>query len=791
VKAARQVRRELDLWKLVWQQIETFVDRVDGARDQDDPNRRKADALLRAAGVVERQRAVELGVPSLSDPVVDRLPARYWDAGTESTKPTSSLPGGGWARDLRRWRIPGNDELELAVGLLGTTGIEDDPPEALDVVVLPGPRDLFRRVEDGALATVRVPSYPGTIVGPGGELPDIEADPDGPDDRSSLFSKQRRFEATMDTTGENEPLSTWSALCARRRSGAGGSDVLHTGFDGRPPPQAGGLAGDALAIVADLRTGTAASVAAARLETLAASARAAAVAGSVDGQVLRDAADVLDDEGSRSESLPAALRAAADHLGTRPARLTELATAADALRANTSSGTARAGLEAAAGRLTASAALPPLLVAPVEAGPLTADLDDATGARVAYPDGTLRTVRTLEAGLAAAWGPWLRWLTIRYGTVLAPLLARFRAPFTAGARALVQGGPTGLACEGLEAGQDASVGADTVVTAQPSSLAATLDDLRPGHVGVVGGDRPTALVLVGLDEMAGQLALGVSPLRVSVSPEGPGRPGVLAAGSAIRCDAPGLSAGELERGESDEGPAADGLVHATVELWSRLRLVFGAATVEGDAGGEIVPDPSAARLEDLALFGQVPAMATVLVIAGAGDEYWDRTGEEPEPRLARTGEVLLLRGWADPEGDLPGATVQAAVEVDRVYRVTGSTLDRMDLSAAARLSTEPMEVDADGVPCMVCGPEEDVAVVLLRRSWMRRTLVRDVTLRRDFAGFDGPSLATERLLPVDVLTRVLGQPESVVVGVPGVDREDEFTAARETLKAWLRFGADA
>lgn len=780
MKSARLVRRELDVWKLVWQQVETFLDRIDGARDQDDPHRRKLEALLRAAGVVERRRALELGEPSLSDPVVDSLPTQYWDSAAEETKPTSSFDYpvrlGAWAKELRRWRIPGADEVELAVGFLATS---DDGNEAVDKVRLPAPQDVFRRRVNGSMEMVRVPSYPGSIV-----LPGI-GDPETAD---SLFPKDARRDATMDQTGEEHVLA-WSALCTMRRSGAGGNDVLHTGFGGQPPPSTGGLAGQALAILDGLRTGTPPQIAAVDLNRLAAAARAAAGAKQADAQVLRDAGEVLDKEGFRQQGLPDELRAGAEYVAASPDDLRELAAAADALRVDVSSSARRERLRQAARAVAPPVTLPPLFRSRVEAGPLRADLDDAAGARIAYPDGTLRVVRALEWAFAATWGPWLRWLSFRNGSVLEPLMARFRRPFTTSVRALVQGGSTGLACEGLTVGQNATVGADTVITAQPASLRATLDDLRPGQVGVAFGDRPAALVLLGLGRVGEQLSLGVSPLRVSTA-QGPGTPGVLAAGEPVLSHSPGLSAGELRRGESDDGPASDGLVQETVGLWSRLCLVFGAVTVEQELGGAALPDPSPAPLEDLALFGQVPALATFLVIAGAPEAYWDRTEDEPEPRVARPGEILLLRGWAKPEGDQEGATVQAAMEVERVFRTTGSMLDRMDLGSAARLSTTPLDLDAVGVPKLVCGPEEDVIVVLLRRSWMRRTLVTDITLRRDFAGFDSPSLATERLLPVEVLTHVLGRPESEVVGVPGVDREFEFTAALETLKGWLRFASD-
>ena len=398
-------------------------------------------------------------------------------------------------------------------------------------------------------------------------------------------------------------------------------------------------------------------------------------------------------------------------------------------------------------------------------------------------------LRALESAFVASWRPWLRWFTVRHATVLGPLLHRFRRPFVDSVRGLVLGGPTGFPCEGLGVGPDVAVGTDTVVTEQPATLRAALATMRPGEVGVVAGDRSAAVVALGLGKRGDQLALLVSPLRVSTSSEGAGSPGVLTGGQEILCDAPGLSADELRRGESDAGPGADGLVHETLSLWSRLRLVFGSAAIDAEAGAGLVPEPTSTPLELLPLHGEVPTLGSVLLISGLGEEWWDRTEGDAVSRLARPGEVLLLRGFAEAQGEEPAGVVQAAVEVDRVFRTTGSMLERMNVEGAGRLSTEPFDVAASGAPCVPCGPEDDVAVVLLSRSWMRRTLVSDITLRRDFIGFDAPSLAAEELLPAQVVAQVLA-PAAPPIGPAGVDRAGEFQAAVDTMKGWLRFTGD-
>ena len=79
-------------------------------------------------------------------------------------------------------------------------------------------------------------------------------------------------------------------------------------------------------------------------------------------------------------------------------------------------------------------------------------------------------------------------------------------------------------------------------------------------------------------------------------------------------------------------------------------------------------------------------------------------------------------------------------------------------------------------------------MLLLRRSWLDRPLVGEVSLRRDFAGFDLPSLATGTLLPLDLVASVTGAPAP---GPAGVDREREFAAAVAALAEWTRYAQEA
>ena len=186
-------------------------------------------------------------------------------------------------------------------------------------------------------------------------------------------------------------------------------------------------------------------------------------------------------------------------------------------------------------------------------------------------------------------------------------------------------------------------------------------------------------------------------------------------GADIRATSTGLSAAELRTGESAEGQAANGVVAEILALWSQSCAVFGRASVE-DASAA-VPDPAGGPLELVTWYGAVPARATTLVLTDLPAAMWDRSDPaDPVPRLVRPGEVVLLRGKTQPEDGGPATVVQGVVEVDTVARTTGSMLDAMDLSAAGRLSTTPMEEVEEGKPAFRCGPEDDVAIVTLRRN---------------------------------------------------------------------------
>ncbi|BBX36198.1 hypothetical protein MMAG44476_03962 [Mycolicibacterium mageritense DSM 44476 = CIP 104973] len=780
MKYARRLRQEVDLWSAMWQQVETFVDRISGAADSDATARRQVQALLTVAAVIERARQ-PTETRSLGAPVVAGLPTAKVDRSG-----TSEPVADPWSPADRTARLPGLDDLELAAGPVSTVNVANEPIDGdLTMVRLMAARAVPVRVDPraGVVTLGAMPSYSpqsgtaaATIVGPTDRLVDIQG-ADG--ELAGLFSVTRRVLATMGTEPDTEHVRSWGELAAARRAAV--TDATKISLD---PPSAAGraalLAAQATALVESLRAATipaaaAAGALAALIATRAAQGNLGAGA-DADADALADAAEILDDEGTDDAALPDDVNALAAALRGTPAAQQALVAAITALAAAPTSTARQDAVLTRARALGLTASASRLLSVPVEAGPLRAELDKAVAGRLQYPDGSLRMLRTMEAAFAWTWPQRVRWFTTRRDLVLAPLLARFRAPFHTSLRALIDGGDTGLLALGLTVGPTVAVSATQVVTGEPDSLLPTVDDIEPGQVGVIGGDRAAAVTILGVGAAHGRVTLDVVPVRVSVA-AGAGLAGLIPGGSDIEASAAGLTPDELRTGESAQGPAADGLVAETLALWSRLCAVFGRATVEAESAP--VPDPAGGPLQHVPWLGTVPARATTLVLTDLPAAMWDRTDpEDPVPRAVRAGETLLLRGTAQPEGGGPATVVQGVVEVDTVVRTTGSMLDAMDLAAAGRLST--VAPSGDDTPPFRCGPEADVAVVTLRRNTVDVALTGPVTLRRDFTGFDAMSLATGRMLPPELF----GAAPS---GPAGVDRSREFSYANEVFTDWLRY----
>lgn len=815
MKHARRFRQQLDDWQQLWQQVEAMLDRLETARDEDDVPRRKTEALLAAAGVVERRRlAAGVTVVPLGDPVVDRLPTSGWDPETGA----QVAVGDAWAATIRPGRLPGTDELELAVADLETVTFpppfeEVSGPFVLDQVRLPRSRETLEvATDDGELEMLRVPSYPG------GAAPIAPAGSVVLKDLLNLFPAEDRHAATtyVDTGEEPAPefVGRWSTLALGRR-------LLLPTLDEAPPyttaaPVGGGppitsaLLDEARAMVADVLDGFPSRLPPGRHPVAAnvlASAASASNTATADAAALREAADVLDTEGldADDEGLVGALEAAADSVQGSPAALTAVASAAQSLATAlggtvlgaptapsvaTARRTAALALDRALDALPgATGSLAGILATPVETGALARELDAVVSGRLAYPDGSLRILRTLEVAFARWWPSLLRWMALRChpGGALDRALSRFVQPFVDGLSGLIRGIDGGFAVDGLAVADPVGLGGTQVPTDSPASLGASLTRVvEAGQVAVLAGPRPSAAVVLGLGRDGDRLTLLTTPLRLSQADPAaaPGVPGLVPAGAAVADPTAALGTPELRRGSADD-PARDGLVEQAVSLHSQLALVLGRPRLASALGSVQVPEPSGPPLQSVTWHGSVPGSTAAFVLHGTPAAWWDRSGERPQPRLVRPGELVLLRGEEppDPDGN-PGDTAQSVLEVDRAVWLPGSMLERVDLSRAAVLATDPDVLGGLGGPALLCGPQEDLVLVTVRRTWQARPLEGPLTLRRDFPGFDLATLAVRTPLGATLVEAVTGSPP---LGPSGVDRELELSAAVGLLDDWTRF----
>lgn len=869
MRNGRRLRRELDIWKVAWQEVETLVDRLEQLRDEDDAPERRMLALLRVARVVEHEQvrrhgsATGSGEDYLGDPLVDELPRRGL---------TPLAADEAWELDLRAVRLPGTDDAELAVANIelavanpSESDTNLDPPEVVTslsdmpeaVRVIPA-REVFElRVdqdderhalsEDG-LFMLELPSYPiaadGTVLAAPSEPVDIsEADVTGLP-TASLFCRTRRYRATMrdhiamqlgkeaEEVAFSAPLS-WTGLAANRRAQAGVLGADYVGSLGEEP-WTGALESALQGLVDTLRAGS--STAGYRVDGLlphdfislveakAADAFAALERDSADlVQAEATMVEVGDDvlEGDELRSVDEII----SELSSTRAWLTGQRSAFEAMESAAASageiistgseylpfgGAGQSQREAAAdlleaaldGVIDARSGRPELLSQLPEDGALGPFLDEAFATRVAYPDGTLRLRRTLEWAFRLSWPPRLRWMKQRLRIALRPLMARVRRPFVDGLRALLDGGETGLSVAGLELfeedplvlGEDAPVGATALITTHPSSIIPSLP-IDVGEVAILEAERSSVAVITGVTASADRrLQLVSQPLRVSLQSgaEVPGSAGLVSAGTLLghRLDR-GLDEAELRTGEHQDGPHMDGLVEGTLALWSQLSLVFGWELVEDELRGTSgvawasskVVAPSTRGLHELELHGSLSTTTRSVALQAVGDDWWDRSADPPEQAVARKGELLLVRGE-----DADGHVWQGVVEVEAAYRTTGAMVSRMEGSGIQRLSTDADDIvieTEEGAPthrCTPCGREAEVVVLVFSQVWLDRELVSDITFRRDFEGFDLPSLATGVLLPPRVILQLTGE---CVRTSPR--RDAEFRCASRLLEDWTRY----
>ncbi|HZH03841.1 MAG TPA: hypothetical protein VEY30_08665, partial [Myxococcaceae bacterium] len=391
----------------------------------------------------------------------------------------------------------------------------------------------------------------------------------------------------------------------------------------------------------------------------------------------------------------------------------------------------------------------------------TTSMDEEVDARTTYPDGSLRMLRTLEWSLRFQWAFRRVWMEKRNRMFLKPLLVKVLGLFCESLRRLVAGSITGIPLVGVVLAKQATTQA-TELSVSPS---ADLKNIQAGHLAVVHGDRPTVALVLGQGTRGLENLLAISPLNVSVEADArlPGISGLVAPGTVVNAGPVSITSEELILGRAAAGAHADGRVQEVVALSSKLSLVLGKA---GSALG-LTPPSVAAPYESAsawALNAPVDAAATRLFLQQVPSASGSGTGGRIP--VARPGELMLIRG-ADEEGRWWQGVV---------------TVDRVDILKGAEARSEDEVTGTATPPC--CGDDDEVMVVTLRSIQLPKGLVREATLRRDFAGFGGPSLATGVVLPKELDTGTASL-EVVDNGVTKVVlRDAELRAAHALLKSW-------
>ena len=719
MSAVKRLSMELDGWQAAWKQLDAFLDRVDGVAEQDAPHVQTMCALLPVFSVIERARGRATGLalsPALaSAPRGEGLPALS----------AASLAGG-------EARLPGVEELEFAVGTIGADG----DGKLTGTAMLAGSVTLFafRDEKHGGEVAVRVPTYDFGPLVASGLVPDaIDA---------GLFSTDQRRDAAESGIAE---MKTWSALRTERR------DQLTTSAE----TVSLSSQFDALTVGSSASDFDAVAVGASSRQSECLS----------DRNVLLQAKTTVEEQGA-DVSLTEALQRAADSLLGQATDYGTVATALQPPRTATQSTSALNSLKTTLRRADAPGVPGQLslemMLLDVAAG---TGMEEAVAARLAYPDGSLRMLRTLEWSLRFHWVFRQRWFDVRNRTALAPLFRQVLTPFCDSLTRVLAGMSTGIPLVGV-----VTVVKDmpTQATALSVSPGADLGKVQAGHVAHVRGERPTLALVLGWEVKGGtpeDKRLRIAPLNVSIAADAklPGVAGMVRSGTPVDGSAVSLSTQELMEGRAAAGPQADGVVQEVISLGTRLALVLG----QGGGALGLVP-PAVAAPYPGKTFGLLPPVevgATRLFLDGMPLE--STSGSTKPVPVARPGELLLVRG-ADDEG----TWWQGVAQVDTVDVRTG---------AAARADDETAVTPTP----VCCGDDEEVVVITLRDLQLPRTLVRDVTLRRDFQGFGGPCLATGVMLPIELdpgTANVTVQDGGVTKTVL---RDPELRVAVSVLKGWL------
>jgi hypothetical protein len=728
--SGRRLSAERDLWQAVWKQMETFLDRIDSARSEDEPHATTMCALLPVFGVIEGARERSSGYRIGA--ALSSVPGGANDNGT----PIASVSA---TQLTSKGRIPGSEDCEFAVAGYAVptddSDMPDDPPALMTRSIA---LDRFRDAKQGDV-TLRTPTYEFGDLG-GVPMIVIEIGDGG------LFPRDEREKAM---NGDEFHFTSWKSLrdarVAKARTSSSSARSLSAALaeklkpENYPPPRVD-------------------------LIGIGGSARASAQRCRGDRDVLEGARAELSDAGVSDDVIGAMAAAGA----TMHQQSVDFDWVADQLSSPTVETLDYSELLAVKARLAAAEGAPgasglPLSIEQLDAAAAKA-MNEAIEQRIGYPDGPLRQLRMLQWTLRFFWEHRKRWMAWRHGLVLGPLYSEYMGTFTRSLELVLAGQRSGLPLpDDSILGRDARVGATEIALAGVPDLST----LRAGQMVLVRGGRPTAAPVVDTlfdGKKLPPLRLKVPPLAVSVETgkDLPGVPGLVTVETPLRDHYRRLDDDELRRGTNREGRAADGIVQALVAHRSRLALVL------GDAGGGGRPAPPAvarpyAGIARFDLEGTVAPGANQLLLKSLPPSSASGNGQLLP--IARPGEMLLLYGL-DEEGE----AWQTALEVDRV-RVTTAAEARADEEAGA---TPPP-------PC--CADDEQVMIVHVRNMQVPYEL-HGAFLHRSFAGFAAPSLFTGIMLPEGLDPDT---PSGVQVGASLLrpHRDPELAAAVRVFDEWM------
>lgn len=757
----RRLSAERDLWRGVWQHVDTFLDRISSASDNDKTHATTMCALLPVFKVIEHARKRAAGY------------------GLDAARP--AVPGGeGLSTSLSQLtsgsgRIPGVEECEYACAPYEVTQDDDGNPEIDEDdphIILQRTITLarFRDIKHGEV-TLRTPTYEfGTLDLGGPPFIGIAVGDAG------LFPKSARQEAmdgsAVDKDGNPVPANfvSWSSLRKKRL------DKRANPKDDKDKPQP---------LSAQLLNPAEPPITQVVLNGIASSARAFASDARSDAQTLNKSKQTLTDAGIGDE-VTGAIAGAAHWLDEQA---TAFDTAASTIANHGVPGYSTqlqwAQMLAKAEGSTASSDLPTALAA--LDGAAVKAMNDAVENRIGYPDGPLRQLRMLQWTLRFFWEHRRGWMRWRHQLVLSGLFRDYMLNFTRSLDHVLKGQKSGLIYPGNASGAagvplpaNTKVGKQILVGATeiPLSNLPDLSLLQAGRIAVIAGERPTAAPVIDslIDgKKLPPVRFKVPPLTVSVETGSglPGTPGLIATGTPIQDHYRKIDDDELYRGAHRPGlpgdgkpsRASDGIIHALIAHHARLALVL------GNAGGDDRPAPPAmARpypsIHKFELEGTITPSDNRLFLKALPARSASGTGEQLP--LATPGEFLLLHGK-----DADNETWQTAIEVDRCVIVTGSEAKRDDGSGATPTPA-------------CCADDEPVMVIYLRQMYLPSdiTELHGAYLHRSFAGFGARSLMTRVMLPLDLDPSTAS---SLTVGSTTISprRDPELEVAWRVLDEWM------